>query len=234
MAVSAELREQLGRIAPVVLAAEQVLPVPEVFHRLLPGTGLQRGWTVRVDGGPSSRAVAWALLGGVTTAGGWIAAVDVAGVGLAAAQEVGVAIERILVVSSADAETWSATLGALIGSVDVIVFDSPRHRIVPSEQRRMTSRARERGSVLMELGTATPRRHDAQLQYDLSLSVRPIEWRGLGIGHGCLRGRALEVEASGRRIGGAPRRARYDLPAVDGTLRVLEPEATILSIDQAR
>ena len=120
MAVSAELRAQLSRIAPVVLAAEQILPVPDVFDALLPGGGLQRGWTLQVSGDSSARALAWGLLGGVTTAGGWIAAVNVPGISLAAAQEVGVAIERVLVVSS-PAESWAATIGALIGAVDVVV-----------------------------------------------------------------------------------------------------------------
>ena len=41
MAVSAELRAQLSRIAPVVLAAEQILPVPDVFDALLPGGSLR-------------------------------------------------------------------------------------------------------------------------------------------------------------------------------------------------
>ena len=230
MAVNAELWEQLGHIAPVVLAAEHILPVPEEFLPLLPGGGLQRGWTVRVEGMASARAMAWALLGRVTTAGGWIAAVDVPGVSLAAAREVGVAIERVLVVTCPDPAAWSASIGALIGSVDVIVFGSPRHRVVPSEHRRMSSRARERGSVLMELSDSTATRHRAQLQYDLSLVVQPVGWHGLGNGHGCLQARSVDVEVSGRRIGGPNRRARYELPATDGTIRLVEPEARVLSM----
>ena len=232
--VSAELREQLSRIAPVVLAAEQVLPVPEVFHELLRGRGLQRGWTLRVEGAASARAMTWALLGGVTTAGGWIASVDVPGVGLAAAQEVGVAIERVLVVNTPDPPAWSASIGALIGSVDVIVFGEPQHRVVPTEFRRMSSRARERGSVLVELASTTGSKRGSQLQYDLTFDVHPVGWRGIGAGYGRLQGRILEVEASGRRIGGAPRRARYELPAAAGSLRVVEPEARILPMPTPR
>ncbi|MGI9607627.1 MAG: hypothetical protein ACR2P0_15975 [Acidimicrobiales bacterium] len=228
MAVSAELREQIGRIAPVVLAAEQVLPVPEVFHDLLPGGGLQRGWTVRVEGGASARAMAWALLGGVTTSGGWVAAVDVPGIGLAAAREVGVAIERVLVVNSPDAATWSAVIGALIGAVDVVMFGAPRHRVVPSEYRRMSSRARERGSVLFELASAGG--NEGQLQYDLSIDVDPIEWEGLGQGYGCLQGRAVEVEASGRRIRGRSRTDRFALPAPSGTIERLERVAEVIPL----
>lgn len=234
--LSPELRERLGRIAPMVLAAEQVLPVPDVFEPLLPGTGLQRGWITRVEGDPSARALAWAMLGEVTTSGGWIAAVNISGISLAAAREVGVAIERVLVVTSPNDSTWSATVGALIGSVDVVMFGTPQRRVAPSEHRRMASRARERGSVLMELATSsttsttTRGRYSSQLEYDISFVARPVEWEGLGEGHGCLRSRALDVEVSGRRIGGGSRQAQFELPAVDGMLRRRERRATVTAL----
>ena len=212
-----ELGHVLEDIAPVVLAAEKVLPIPEVFGDLFPGDGLQRGWVTRVGGGPSARAFAWALLGGVTTAGGWIASIDVPGIAMAAAREVGVAIERMMVVTSTDAESWSTAVGALIGAVDVVVFESPRHRITPSEHRRLASRARERGSVLLELASST--RFRSQLQYDLSFTTHPVAWTGLGRGHGCLRGRVVDVQVTGRRLGGPHRDGRFELPAVDGHIR---------------
>ena len=221
MGIPAELQEQVQRVAPVVLAAEQLLPVPEIFHTVLPNGGLQRGWTTRVDGGSSARALAWALLGNITTTGGWIAAVDVPGIGLSAAREVGVAIERVLVVTSPDAAAWSATIGALIGSVDVIVFGAPRHRVQPSEYRRMSSRCRERGTVMIELASSG----EGQLQYDVAFSVDPVEWQGLGYGHGRLQARGLDVSVSGRRTKGPTRNARFELPAIDGRLR---------RVDQAR
>lgn len=236
MAVPSVLRRQLAQIAPVVLAEEHVLPVADVFAPILPGAGLQRGWTIRVGGDSSARALGWALLGGITTAGGWIAAVNVPGIGLSAAQEVGVAIERVLVVNSPN-ETWSSAVGSLIGAVDVVVFGTPRHRVVPSEHRRMASRARERGSLLMEFDSSSDRtrvgrstRYSSQLQYDLSFTARPVDWIGLGRGHGCLKGRALDVEAGGRRIGGGTRRAQFALPAPDGTIQYLEPQASVTAL----
>lgn len=222
MGLPVELHDQVQRIAPTVFAGEQILPVPEIFRSLLPGGGLQRGWTTRVDGGASARALAWAILGEVTTVGGWIAAVDVSGISLAAASEVGVAIERVLVITSPDGPTWGATIGALIGSVDVIVFGSPRHRVQPRDYRRMASRCRERGTVLLELGSEeTP-----QLQYDVSFAAEPIAWQGLGQGHGRLQSRCLEVAVAGRRVPGGVRRGRFELPAADGFLRAIEPESS--------
>lgn len=236
MGLPDELQDQVRRIAPIVLAAELILPVPEVFHSLLPGGGLQRGWTTRVDGGASARALAWALLGKVTTSGGWIAAVDVPGISLSAAREVGVAIERVLVVTSPDAATWSATIGALIGAVDVIVFGSPEHRVQPSEYRRMASRCRERGTVLVELGVDASQRRGrhakanerGQLQYDVSFTVDPVEWSGLGYGYGRLRSRGLDVFVSGRRTPGGGRSGRFELPADDGTLRSMSSTSSDL------
>jgi len=215
------LRDAARRVAPIVLAAEQILPVPEIFHSMLPGGGLQRGWTTRVDGGSSARALAWALLGTVTTSGGWIAAVDVPGISLTAAREVGVAVERVLVVTSTEASTWSNTIGALIGAVDAIVFASPRHRVQQREYRRIASRCRERGTVLVELGHHV----EGQLQYDVSFSVDPVKWHGLGTGHGRLQSRCLDVSVRGRRTPGAGRKARFELPGLDGQLRRITDES---------
>lgn len=215
-----ELLEHHRRIAPTVLAAEQVLPIPEIFHSLVPGGGLQRGWTTRVEGGSSARALAWAMLSEVTTSGGWIATVDVSGISLEAAREVGVAIERVLIVTSPDRASWSATIGALIGAVDVIVFGAPAHRVQPREYRRMASRCRERGTVLVELASA----NEGQLQYDVTFGVELNAWRGLGQGFGRLQSRRLDVSAAGRRLPGGTRHGRFEIPAADGTLQTITAE----------
>lgn len=229
MVFPAELAEQAHRVAPTTLAGDQLLSVPELFHDLLPSGGLQRGWTVRLEGSSSARALAWALLSTATTAGRWVATVNVAGISLAAASELGVAIERVLVISNARAEVWSATLGALIGAVDVILFDAPHHRIPPSEYRKIASRCRERGTVLMELGTAQPRRSGrfagvGQLQYDVSFSVQPSAWVGLESGYGHLQARGIDVSVSGRRATGRQRQGSFELPTADGTLRRIDNE----------
>lgn len=227
MAIPAELAEQAHRISPATMANDQVLAVPELFHGLLPSGGFQRGWTVRVEGSASARALAWALLGNATTSGRWVATVNVEGICLAAASELGVAIERVLVVSNVGAKAWSSTLGALIGAVDVIVFDAPEHRIPPSEYRKIASRCRERGTVLVELGTRSPRRpgrlgNTGQLQYDVSFSVQPTAWTGLEGGYGYLQTRCVEVSVSGRRAVGQQRQGTFGLPTADGTLQRID------------
>lgn len=229
MAFPSELVEQAQRVAPTTMAGDQLLSVPELFHNLLPSGGLQRGWTVRLEGSASARALAWALVSDATTSGRWVATVNVEGVSLAAASELGVAIERVLVISNVGAQVWSAALGALIGAVDVILFDTPHHRIPPSEYRKIASRCRERGTVLMELGTVSSGRSGrfsgvGQLQYDVSFSVKPSTWVGLERGHGHLQARGVDVSVSGRRATGRQRQGSFELPTVDGTLRRIDTE----------
>ena len=208
-------------VAPVVLARELIVPIPQVFHEVLPGGGLQRGWSTSVGGSPAARVFAWALLGEVTRSGGWVAAVDLSGISLAAANEVGLSIERVLVVSGADSGNWATTIGALVGAVDVIVYGFPRRRIQPSVFRKLISRCRERGTVLMAL----PESYVAQLnpsppvEVDISFDVRPTSWLGLGEGHGHLKSRAIDVTVSGRRVPGQQRRGTFMVPDTDGVVR---------------
>ena len=224
------LLSRAQQIAPVVMAREHLLPVPAVFHSLLPSAGLQRGWTTRVEGNRSGRALAWALLADVTRSGGWIAAVDVPGISLVAASEVGVSVERVLVVNGSSAETWASAIGALIGSVDVVLFGAPQHRVTPSVYRRIASRCRERGTVLLELGGSPQSRSGGgkQLEYDLSFEVVDVSWNGLGAGHGRLLSRELDVAVGGRRAQSRQRQGRFAVPSSDGSIRQIprsEPPA---------
>src|SRR5262245_9008186 len=85
------------RIQPVAMAREQVLPVLPAFEALLPEPGLRRGTVIRAHG-PGATSLALALLAGCTRVGSWVAAVGMSGLGLDAADELGVALERLLLV----------------------------------------------------------------------------------------------------------------------------------------
>ena len=217
----------LAHVAPLVLAKEQLIAVPPPFQDLLPAVGLQRGWATSVVGSPAGRVFAWALLSELTRSGGWIATVDVSGINLTAANEVGLSIERVLVVSGTDAQNWAPTMGALVGAVDVIVYGAPRHRIQPSTFRKLMSRCRERGTVLMQL---PDRRHATKgglpVEADVSFDVCPVGWSGLGDGHGRLASRAINVTASGRRIPGQPRKGTFMVPDACGTVRPISAPPT--------
>jgi hypothetical protein len=51
---------------------------------------------------------------------------------------------------------------------------------------------------------------------DVGLAVTASRWTGLGDGHGCLRGRQVEVVAEGRGAAARPVMARLWLPSSDG------------------
>lgn len=214
---------QLGeRVRPLSAAAEQVLPVPEAFAGLIPQGGLQRGSTV-ITSGSAATSLALALAGPTTAAGSWCAVVGLAHLGLLAAAELGVALERTLLIAEPGPQEWAATVAALLDAVEVVLVQ-PAQRITPTTQRRLVARARDRGSVLVQAGGSAAAWAS---QPDLSVAAGASRWEGLGVGHGRLRARRVEVEVSGRRGAVRPRRAELWLPGPDGQVALAEPQASL-------
>src|SRR5690606_40193124 len=84
------------RVRPTTLAREQRLPVLRPLEVLVPGAGLRRGSTVAVGSAPGvtgATSLALALAAGASQNGSWVAAVGLRSLGLAAAAELGVALE---------------------------------------------------------------------------------------------------------------------------------------------
>src|SRR5437879_10744297 len=94
--VRADLRELSNQARPVSLARERTLPVLPALAGLLPEGGLRRGSTIAVSGGTS---LALALAAGPSQAGSWCAAVGLPSLGLVAAVEGGVVLERFPLVA---------------------------------------------------------------------------------------------------------------------------------------
>ena len=211
------LQEVIGRARPVVLAGEQVLPVLPELSGLLVGGGLRRGTSVAVTG---STTLALQLLAGPSRAGSWCAAVGVPSLGVAAAVEAGVALERLaLVPDPGEPKQWSTIVAALLDAIDVVLVRPPT-RVRAADARRLAARARERGSVLVALG-----RWEGA---DVRLSVTGQAWEGIGHGHGHLQSRQLHVVATGRAAAARERRATLTLtPAASGALRrISDPKCT--------
>jgi Zn-dependent alcohol dehydrogenase len=217
------LAEVAERARPVALAREQVLPVLPPLETVLPG-GLRRGSTVAIIG---STSLALAVLAGPVQAGSWVAAVGVSSLGLAAASELGVALDRLVLVADprdagTEAASWGTTIATLVDAFDAVLV-RPGRRAKQRDARRLAARARERGSVLVVLGDegAWP---DAP---DVQLSIERADWVGLGAGHGHLRARRVVVVASGRRGAARPRRADLWLPAAGGGIAEVETLAEV-------
>ncbi|HEV3354679.1 MAG TPA: hypothetical protein VG076_17250 [Acidimicrobiales bacterium] len=205
----AEFPELKNLVRPVSLARERTLPVLPALADLLPEGGLRRGSTVAVSG---STSLALALLAGPSQAGSWCAAVGLPSLGLVAAAEVGVALERFPLVAR-PGDDWPAVVAALVDAVDVVLVGLPRH-VRSGDARRLVARARDRGAVLVTTGGSKA------LAADVRLSVVASAWEGLGEGHGLLRARRMDVVASGRGAAARERRMSLWLPAASGGVEV--------------
>ncbi|WP_334144329.1 hypothetical protein [Rhabdothermincola sp.] len=212
----ARLASLADRVRPVVLAREQTLPVLPALARLLPDGALPRGVVVSV-GGEAATTLALSLAAGPSAAGSWVAGVGLPALGLAAAAEVGMALERLVLVAEPPRASWGSVMAALVDGFDVILLGSAS-RVRAAEARRLTARSRERGSVLVILETGP----EGALETDLRLRSGSVRWEGLGRGHGHLRARQVTVEASGRRRAARPRRLTLWLPGPDGAIAVLD------------
>lgn len=202
------------RVRPTTLARDQQrLPVLPPLEGLLPGAGLRRGSTVAVGataGVSGATTLALALLAQASVAGSWVAAVGLPSLGLVAADELGVALERLVLVAAPDREAWGGVVAALVDGFDVVVLQAGRGGVRPTDARRLVARARERGTVLLQLGTGWP---DGA---DLSLQITRSRWEGLGEGHGHLQARKVRITRSGRGEAAQPRRLDLWLPGPDG------------------
>src|SRR5262245_27935619 len=171
------------RVRPVALAREQVLPVISPLTPLLP-QGLVRGTTVAVDGESGVTSLALALAAGPSQEGSWVASVGVPWLGLGAAAECGVVLERLAVVSAPERSEWATVVAALVDAIDVVLVCPPQ-RVAMGDARRLAARARERGSVLLVVG------HTSSLTVDVRCTVTDSQWSGVEHGAGHLQSRRV-------------------------------------------
>jgi hypothetical protein len=226
---AADLHGLAGAVRPVAMAGDRVLPVSPSLHSLLPDRGLRRGSVVAVNGRAGATSLVLALIAGASAEGLWCAAVGVGrpSVGVAAAAEAGVHLERFAVVSAASGTGpggWAWTVAVLLEAIDIVVTWPPAH-VRPADARRLTARGRERGAVLVVAGAGAgvgadghARRAGWPAPVDVQLGVSKVEWRGIGPGHGHLEARSMEVVAGGRGAAARERRAELSLSAAGGPL----------------
>lgn len=220
------------RVRPTDLARDRRLPVLPAFEALLPGSGLRRGTTVAVGTRPGvtgATSLALALAAGASRAGSWVAVVGLGSLGLVAAAELGVALERVVLVADPGRERtgWASVVAALVDGFDVVLVPASGRgpgagRLRAGDARRLAARVRERGSVLVAVGGELPGERSP-----LRLTVTSSTWQGLGEGWGHLQGRRVAVEAGGRGEAARGRRAVLWLPGPGGTVAVAEPEPPV-------
>ena len=216
--VPASLQELQNRTRPLVLAREHTLPVLDALGSLFVDGALTRGSAVGVSG-IGATSLGLALAAGASRSGSWVAVVGLADLGLGAAREAGLVLERLVLVEAPPPGRWAEVIAALVDGIDVILVDG-RAPLSPSEGRRLATRVRERGSVLIPItqGSQATRSRVGAWAVDLTLAVRTGRWNGLGQGHGHLRGRISRVEAEGRGKAARMRSCELWLPSVDGSV----------------
>ncbi|WP_410606576.1 hypothetical protein [Amycolatopsis sp. lyj-109] len=198
---AAQLREPSSDASP----GELLTVLPELAH-LLPGGGLRRGSTVSVRGATS---LVLALLAAPTRDGSWAAVTGVPELGLAAAAELGVDLERLALVPDPGAELV-AVLSALVDGFDLVVLGRASS-VQPQTARRLAGRVRNRGTVLLTAGPWPGA--------DVELSVSGRRWHGLTQdGHGHLRARDVLATSRGRGAAARPLSVGLSLPGPEGAV----------------
>jgi hypothetical protein len=200
-------------VAPTTLARQRTLPVLDPFSTLLPDGALARGKTVSCRG-IAATSLAVALAAEATVAGAWLAVVDVPWLGVEAAAELGVPLERLVRVDAADTP-WADLLAAVLDGFELVVTRVPR-RLNATTLRRVQARVQAREAVLIAVGEPGP------LSADIMMDASSPVWEGVEHGWGHLRGRRVTVTSSGRRVP-RPRRTELWLPGPDGTVTTAEP-----------
>lgn len=188
-----------------VPGAGRVLPTRAELATVLPWSGLRRGSTVAVH---ASVSLLFALLSEATANGSWAAVVGLPGINLVAAAEAGVDLERLALVPQLGPDP-AGVIAALLDGVDLVAVGGTR-QVLDADARRLSARARNRGSVLLPFG------HWPGAEVNLRCSG--ATWTGLGCGHGHLRERSVTVHSSGRGAASRPRTCRVLLPARDGSV----------------
>jgi hypothetical protein len=191
------------------------LPVAGPFLPLLPDGGLARGRTIACRG-VAATSLTLALAAAATEAGAWLAVVDVPWLGVEAAAELGVPLERLVRVepATADATAWADLVAAVLDGFELVVTRVPR-RVNAGVLRRVQSRVQAREGVLLAVGDP------GSLGVDVAMEASTPIWEGVEDGAGHLRGRRVTVVSSGRRIP-RPRRAELWLPGPGGTVATVE------------
>ncbi len=218
--LAAVLAEQ---VRPGAFAHERVLTVVEPLVSMLPSAGLRRGSTIALGGG-AAMSLALALAAGPSAAGAWVAVVGIPSLGLAAASEAGLALERLFLVAAPPARHWAEVVAAAADGAELVLTCPPDH-VRPAELRRVQSRLQARGSVLMIVAPAGV--STAAWGAELDCRAEPVAWEGLGEGHGRLLARRVELVVGGRRAG-RPARRQFWLPGPDGRIAAVEPSPIAL------
>ncbi|WP_175010198.1 hypothetical protein [Cellulosimicrobium sp. TH-20] len=195
----AELRTGVRASTPGVVDLDDA---PRPLGAILDDGHLPRGAASAVTG---STSLLLALLATSQGSSDWLAVVGAPNLGMLAAADAGIALERVALVPRAGDDPAGVVAALLDGMTYVVV--GPDAWLAASERRRLLARARERSSGLVAVGVWE---HAA-----VRLDVVAHRWAGTDAGGGYLRRCELDVARTAR---GVTDRWTLTLPAPGGLL----------------
>lgn len=153
----------------LVSGGHGALPIDPWLSRSLGESGPRRGMVHRCDG-DAAVSLLWALIAPASREGSWIAAVDMAGLGMMAAREHGVALHRLVNIDTGgDASLWHRVVGNCVDGMDIVVVGDAR--CSPTDARRIRARMRSSGSVLFIMGDP------GSFSPEVSFTTTTTRWR---------------------------------------------------------
>ncbi len=188
---------------------QRVVAVDPELAGLLPDAGLRAGAAYTLD---TAGSLLLALLAEPSRAGVWCGLVGLPEVGMEAADQAGVALDRLALVRR-PGDRWLAVVAALAEVLGVIAV-RPGSAVRPADAARLAARLWDRDATLLVVGE-WPRA-------EATLRVEAPRWSGVEVGHGYLTGREITLTVSSRRLP-RPRSTRLLLPGPDGRLGVPGP-----------
>lgn len=182
-------------LQPAAALQRDMLPLDAAFTPML-GAGLVRGRSVLCSG-DAALALAMGVVARATQEGAWLAVVGIDDLGLAAAAEQGIALQRtVLVTPLPIAREWEAAVATAIDGFGVLMVHVPQGVAV----RKVMTRAQARRVVTV---VVDPTGHSAgACMPDIALHTTTQEWFGIGEGSGHVQARDVRVQVGGRRAAG--------------------------------
>ena len=189
-ATVAQLRQKIDRMQAPKLAHD-TLPTHPALSELFIGGSLRRGCTYAVEG---SLQLALTLIMKASSEGVWCGIVGLPHLGIEAAYDLGIRLDRLILIPSPGAQTLAAvsSLTEVLG----VILTGPLP-LSPHQNERLTGRLREHQSTLI---TATSRSSSTVpvRGAESRLTVEGSHWSGLANGFGLLNTRELSVRSHDR------------------------------------
>ena len=199
------------------------LPVCDALAPVLGDGGLRGGVVVACEG-PAAVSLAMATASAASCAGAWTAVIGFPDIGLAAAAEAGMVLERLVCIAPTDpvdaaAVPWPDVLAAAVDGFEVLIVGPLLGRLPAAVVRRVLARAATRHVVVVAVDAPA-------FGGDVVLGTGEVAWHGIDDGHGVAAGRRAVVCASGRRVP-RERRASLMLPSAAGCAEPAMPVSTM-------